>query len=147
MKFENYGNKVFTDCIGLIDRSDFDKVKRLKHACLKGNIEILEDSGGSIVGYIIWCKVSKHTVLGCAKFNWFPLRYWEKDEGNITFVEDIVLIKKEPYRSFKAYVRRFLSKHKAVFFRTHSVSRLWVYSKQKRRYRSSDATDYSIKSG
>lgn len=133
MKSEDCKYSVFAKCVNLIDSSDLEKVNKLKYACLKGNIKTFENDLGDVVGYIIWCKVSKYTILGCAKFNWFPHRYWEKDEGNITFIESIVIAKKEPYLNLKRYLREFFSKHRAIFFKSNSVSRLWMYSKLRKR--------------
>lgn len=92
-----------------------DRIKSLKFSAKKSKLEILLGFGEKPIGFVSWAGVNKDSVVLFLNQKRLPTYFWEYDEGNIAFIQDIAFKDKWAYQARKKLIE-FIKSKKAIFY-------------------------------
>lgn len=99
-------------------------------ASKRQNIKYFTKELHGVAGFVSWCYVSKYTIISALKYKQTPSKLWEKDEGNILYIEHIYFDSRPSMSTAKKALREMMTLRRAVYFKNKNKDHLWIFGKK-----------------
>lgn len=105
-------------------------LRHLKFSAITNKDIIFKDSFGTPKGYMIWANVNKESLLKLKNSSFYPLYFYEWQEGPIVLILDIMILGGMT-RKMRSRLIQFLSEKRIFAFNKNNKTSTYINWKNK----------------